>query len=174
VEGYNGRLDALQAGILRIKLKSLPQWNQERRAKAIHYAELLGPLSDAVTLPHSSPQTVPVYHLYVIRVKNRDDLHSHLALAGIATQIHYPTPLHLQRAYRSLGYKQGDFPVAEKAAKEILSLPIYPQLGLSQQKRIADKISEWQDESFGGARRPRLSPGAFSDRSRLEKAPFHE
>jgi dTDP-4-amino-4,6-dideoxygalactose transaminase len=172
MEGYNGRLDSLQAGILRIKLKSLPKWNQERREKASHYSELLKTLSDSVTLPHSSSRTVPVYHLYVIRVKNREDLRSRLALAGIATQIHYPRPLHLQPAYQSLGYKEGDFPVAEKAAKEILSLPIYPQLGLSQQKRIADKIFEWLDESPCGQQRPRLSSSALPERPWPEETPI--
>ncbi len=140
IEGYNGRLDAIQAGILRAKLKHLAEWNQKRRRCARRYGELFRPQNDKIILPHESPLNKAVYHLYVIRVKNRDQLQSHLAEANIATQIHYPTPLHLQRAYATMGYKEGDFPVAEKAATEILSLPMYPQLEPQQQKVIAQEL----------------------------------
>jgi dTDP-4-amino-4,6-dideoxygalactose transaminase len=140
VEGYNGRLDALQAGILRAKLKLLPQWNEKRRVNASQYEELFQSHSDTVILPFSSPQCLSVYHLYVIRVQDRDRLRARLDQANIATQVHYPVPLHLQRAYASLGYKPGDFPVAEKCATEILSLPMYPHLELSQQKRVVQKV----------------------------------
>jgi dTDP-4-amino-4,6-dideoxygalactose transaminase len=140
IEGYNGRLDAIQAGILRAKLKHLAEWNQKRRRCARRYGELFRLQNDKIILPHESPLNKAVYHLYVIRVKNRDQLQSHLAEANIATQIHYPTPLHLQRAYATMGYKEGDFPVAEKAATEILSLPMYPQLEPQQQKVIAQEL----------------------------------
>jgi dTDP-4-amino-4,6-dideoxygalactose transaminase len=101
---------------------------------------LLRPQIDKIILPHESPLNKAVYHLYVIRVKNRDQLQAHLAQANIATQIHYPTPLHLQRAYATMGYKEGDFPVTEKAATEILSLPMYPQLEHQQQKVIVQEL----------------------------------
>lgn len=140
VEGYNGRLDALQAGILQAKLKYLSRWNDERRANARLYDELFRSETRGVILPHESPRTRSVYHLYVIRVKNRNQVQGQLAKANIATQVHYPIPLHLQRAYRSLGYKEGDFPVAEKVAMEILSLPMYPELKPSEQKRVVQEV----------------------------------
>ena len=140
IEGYNGRLDAIQAGILRAKLKHLAEWNQKRRRCARRYGELLRSQIDKIIFPHESPLNKAVYHLYVIRVKNRDQLQAHLAEANIATQIHYPTPLHLQRAYAAMGYKEGDFPVAEKAATEILSLPMYPQLEPRQQKVVVQEL----------------------------------
>jgi dTDP-4-amino-4,6-dideoxygalactose transaminase len=140
IEGYNGRLDAIQAGILRAKLKHLPRWNQRRRTIARQYDELFRSHLDGIVLPYESPRSKAVYHLYVIRVKNRDQLQMHLALANITTQVHYPTPLHLQKAYRSLGHKKGDFPAAEGAVAEILSLPMYPQLEHHQQKRIVQAV----------------------------------
>jgi dTDP-4-amino-4,6-dideoxygalactose transaminase len=143
IEGYNGRLDAIQAGILRTKLKYLPGWNRKRRENAWNYNELLSSQVDGVTLPHEPSWARAVYHLYVIRVQNRDQLREHLAQAGIATQVHYPTPLHLQKAYVGLGYEEGDFPVSEKAASEILSLPMHPHLELRQQKRVVQKVLEF-------------------------------
>jgi dTDP-4-amino-4,6-dideoxygalactose transaminase len=140
VEGYNGRLDALQAGILRAKLKLLPRWNEQRRANAARYEELFQSQGGAVILPYSSPHGSGVYHLYVIRVKDRDQVQARLDQANIATQVHYPVPLHLQRAYASLGYQEGDFPVAERLAREVLSLPMYPHLEPSQQKRVVEKV----------------------------------
>jgi dTDP-4-amino-4,6-dideoxygalactose transaminase len=140
IEGYNGRLDALQAGLLQVKLKHLPEWNQKRRAVARLYDELFRSRVASITPPYESPRTKAVYHVYVIRVKNRDQLQMRLAQANVTTQIHYPTPLHLQRAYATLGYRAGDFPVAEKVAEEILSLPMYPHLEHSQQKRIVREV----------------------------------
>jgi dTDP-4-amino-4,6-dideoxygalactose transaminase len=142
IEGYNGRLDAIQAGILLAKLRHLTHWNQKRRALAHRYDELFRPYPDIVTVPYTSPQTTSVYHLYVIRVQQRDRLQAYLHQANIATQIHYPIPLHLQKAYTFLGYKDGDFPVAEKAAREILSLPMYPHLEDDQQASIVKKVIE--------------------------------
>ena len=140
IEGYNGRLDSIQAGILQAKLKHLPEWNERRRTIARRYDELFRSHTIGIILPYESPRTKAVYHLYVIRVKNRDQLQAHLAQGNIATQIHYPTPLHLQRAYVTMGHKEGDFPVTEKAATEILSLPMYPQLEPQQQKVIVQEL----------------------------------
>jgi len=160
IEGYNGRLDAIQAGILRAKLKRLPEWNQQRCAHARVYNQLFRSQIEAIVLPYESPRSKPVYHLYVIRVKNRDQLQACLAEANIATQIHYPTPLHLQKAYASLGYKTGDFPIAEKAASEILSLPMYPQLEPSQQERIAQAVCNFLEEERAGSGTRRLDSAA--------------
>jgi dTDP-4-amino-4,6-dideoxygalactose transaminase len=140
VEGYNGRLDAIQAGILEAKLCHLPEWNQKRLDNAARYDELFRPVSDSVLVPGKPCWARPVYHLYVIRVQNRDRLKADLDACGIGTGIHYPIPLHLQEAYRSLGYKVSDFPVSERGAKEILSLPMYPQLRLEQQRYIVQQV----------------------------------
>jgi len=147
VEGYNGRLDAIQAGILLAKLKYLSKWNEQRRAIAQRYDELFRSHADIVTFPSTSPGSTSVYHLYVIRVKHRDHLLGCLSQANIATGIHYPTPLHLLKPYASLGYREGDFPVAEKAAREILSLPMYPQLEQSAVERVAEKVIEFLEAS---------------------------
>jgi len=160
IEGYNGRLDAIQAGILRAKLRRLPGWNQERCARARVYNQLFRSEIEAIVLPYESPRSKPVYHLYVVRVKNRDRLQACLAEAGIATQIHYPTPLHLVKAYASLGYKTGDFPSAEKAASEILSLPMYPQLKPSEQVKIAQAVCNFFDEERAGSGMQRLHSAA--------------
>ena len=143
MEGYNGRLDAIQAGILHLKLRYLAQWNQGRREKAARYHELFQPVAGRVVVPHEPSWVRAVYHLYVIRVEARDELRSNLDRSGIATGIHYPLPLHLQKAYRSLGRQVGDFPVSEGIASEILSLPIYPQLRLDQQQQVAQKVMEF-------------------------------
>jgi len=163
IEGYNGRLDAIQAGILQAKLKHLPRWNQERRKIAHRYDNLFQSQTDRVILPYEPPRTKAVYHLYVIRVNNRDQLQAHLAQANITTQVHYPTPLHLQKAYASLGYNEGDFPVTEKAAAGILSLPMYPQLEHCQQKRIVQEVILSLVGEAVGSRNPNLVPVAASE-----------
>lgn len=142
VEGYNGRLDAIQAGILRVKLKYLVEWNERRRQNAYFYNQLLSPF-DGVVLPHEPSWAKAVYHLYVIRTHRRDELRDYLSKNGIATGLHYPVPLHLQRAYSNLGYEKGDFPVAEKFASEIISLPMYPGLTYDQQREVVNKIKEF-------------------------------
>jgi dTDP-4-amino-4,6-dideoxygalactose transaminase len=142
IEGYNGRLDALQAGILRAKLKYLPQWNDSRRRCAYRYNDLLESVHD-VTIPYEPACSKAVYHLYVIRNDRRDSLQKYLSENKVATGLHYPLPLHLQKAYLNLGYKKGDFPVSEKAASEILSLPMYPGIADDQQRYIVEKIKEW-------------------------------
>lgn len=143
MEGYNGRLDAIQAGILHAKLRHLPKWNQKRRESAGRYQELLGAIVDNVILPCEPENSRAVYHLYVIRTRDRQGLQQHLAKKGIATGIHYPIPLHLQRAYGDLGCRKGDFPVSEKLASGILSLPMYPQLEPKQQRQITDSILDF-------------------------------
>jgi len=142
VEGYNGRLDAIQAGFLRIKLKQLPKWNEQRRDRAQTYGNLLTKLGERAIVPIAAPWANAIYHLYVIRVQDRDDLVTKLAADNIGTGIHYPIPLHLQKAYSHLGYKEGDFPVSERLANEIVSLPMYPTLTDVQQSRVCRAVRQ--------------------------------
>jgi dTDP-4-amino-4,6-dideoxygalactose transaminase len=135
MEGYNGRLDALQAGFLQIKLKRLHAWNEQRRRHANRYGALLRDL-DGVTPPVEPECCRGVYHLYVIRTKDRDALQQFLLERNIVTGLHYPIPLHLQKAYDGQGFRTGDFPAAEAASREILSLPMYPGLTEEQQNRV--------------------------------------
>jgi dTDP-4-amino-4,6-dideoxygalactose transaminase len=144
VEGYNGRLDAIQAGILQTKLKHLPEWTAMRRSAASRYRELFCAIGgDKVTVPCEPEWARCVYHLFVVRVENRDEVIKHLASTGIGTGIHYPIPLHLQNAYTALGYNRGDFPIAEKVAAEVLSLPMYPHLRGDQQSRIVSELTNF-------------------------------
>ncbi len=140
IEGYNGRLDAIQAGVLRVKLHHLEKWNEQRRECARGYNELFADTEGAVILPHVPSWSRPVYHLYVVRVAERERLQKDLAAAGIATGIHYPIPLHLATAYKTLGFRHGDFPVAEQAASEVLSLPMFPKLAQEQQRRVVTEV----------------------------------
>ncbi len=140
IEGYNGRLDSIQAGILRVKLKCLGMWTDQRRAAASRYRELFEG-EPAVKLPFVPAWSKPVYHLFVIRVDNREKCIRELRSAGIGTGIHYPIPLHLQKAYSNLGYRKGDFPVAERAADDVLSLPMFPDLTREQQDFVASNIT---------------------------------
>ena len=141
-EGYNGRLDAIQAGFLRVKLKYLDEWNEKRRKCAYRYNKMLADVDNVIT-PHEPPWVRPVYHLYVIRTQKREELQRHLLRNDIATGLHYPVPLHLQKAYKSLGYNMGDLPLSEKMSQEILSLPMYPELEIHQQKKIVSSIKEF-------------------------------
>lgn len=138
---YNRRLDTLQAAILRIKLRKLNQWNEMRRKNAQMYNQLL-PRSHVIQ-PYQDKDVLHVYHLYVISVKNRDKLRDFLQKQGISTNIHYPIPIHLQKAYKSLGLSEGNFPITEKFCKEILSLPMFPELRKSQIYYVASKINEF-------------------------------
>ena len=140
--GYNGRLDSIQAGFLSVKLKHLGEWNIQRRAHAAKYRELFGANTENCVLPYDLPSTRSVYHLYVIRTADREGLRISLAESGIGTAIHYPVPLHLQTAYVSMGHKQGDFPVTERVASEILSLPMYPGLQHDEQVRVVASVIE--------------------------------
>jgi dTDP-4-amino-4,6-dideoxygalactose transaminase len=142
IEGYNGRLDAIQAGFLSAKLKHLAAGNERRRENARRYRELFVK-TDGITLPHEPDHQKAVYHLYVIQVENRDLLQSALAQADISTLIHYPVPLHLQKAYAGLGYGPGSFPISERIAARLLSLPMFPNLKLSQQARVVEQVREW-------------------------------
>jgi dTDP-4-amino-4,6-dideoxygalactose transaminase len=151
VEGYNGRLDAIQAGMLTVKLRRLSAWNAQRREIAARYNELLGSLRDALTIPYEPNWAKSNYHLYVIRIRKRDELQAYLSAAHVSTGIHYPIPLHLQKAYEYLGYTQGSFPVTEKAASEILSLPMYPQLGQEDQRRVAARAGEFVEATAAPA-----------------------
>ena len=147
VEGYNYRLDALQAAILGAKLRHLDKWTDKRRYNANLYNELL---QDAnVITPKEMDYAKHVYHLYVIRATKRDELQNWLESNGISTGIHYPIPLHLQKAYEYLGHQVGDFPAAEKCANEILSLPMYPELKEEQIERIVKAIKRYIEEQKG-------------------------
>jgi len=139
-EGYNGRLDAIQAGLLHTKLAHLPEWNAKRRDRAAEYTRLFAAAEGAVQPPFEPSWSKAVYHLYVVRTPDREGLMNHLKRRGIGTGIHYPIPLHLQKAYTSLNYRLGDLPVAEKVAAEIVSLPMYPQLTAEQLARVVEEI----------------------------------
>lgn len=151
IEGYNGRLDAIQAAILGVKLRHLPTWNAQRRANARRYTQLFVSAGVPITVPFESPRVRPVYHVYAIRVQDRDALQGYLARANITTQIHYPGVLHLQKAYEHLGFQKGNFPIAEAVAAEILSLPLYPHLQPDQQKRIVCNILEFMSTAPSSA-----------------------
>jgi dTDP-4-amino-4,6-dideoxygalactose transaminase len=140
VEGYNGRLDALQAALLRVKLPHLSDWNAKRRKAARTYNELLSAI-DTIKTPYEPAWSRANYHLYVILCpEERDELQNHLSAQNIGTGLHYPIPLHLQKGYLSLGYSAGDFPVTEKLASQILSLPMYPQMISDQQRQVAAEV----------------------------------
>jgi dTDP-4-amino-4,6-dideoxygalactose transaminase len=143
IVGYGYRLDALQAAILGAKLPHLDAWNVRRRAIADYYTELL--TNGDVSTPYAPPHITPVYHIYAVRAQNRDGLRAHLKARGIETGIHYPLPLHLQPVNANLGYKRGDFPQAERAANEELSLPMYPELTDAQVEMIAQTVREFRD-----------------------------
>ncbi len=139
-EGYNGRLDAIQAGFLLVKLRHLSKWNEQRRERARDYDELLADTGGAVVLPRVPAWSRPIHHLYVVRVTDRERLQKDLTAAGIGTGIHYPFPLHLTKPYEALGFRPGAFPIAEAAASQILSLPMFPELSPAQQHRIAGEV----------------------------------
>jgi len=139
IKGINSRLDELQAAILRVKLRHLDEWNEARRERAALYTKLLHTVIPQREMPYGKA----VYHLYVIKSPRRDQLSSHLKAREIDTAIHYPVPIHLQPAYANLGYRVGDFPVVEKLAGEILSLPLYPELSLDEVRVVAAVVNEF-------------------------------
>jgi dTDP-4-amino-4,6-dideoxygalactose transaminase len=143
--GYCSRLDAMQAAILRVKLKYLPQWNALRVQHAARYHDLLKGVS--VTLPYEDPKASHVYHQFTIRTVHRDALQSHLKSHGIDSGIYYPLALHLQKAYKKLGCKEGDFPNAEAATKEVLSIPIYPELEEEQILYVVKAVKEFEENN---------------------------
>ncbi len=144
----NSRLDAIQAAILRVKLRYLEQWTEQRRRNAGRYRRFI-----AQSLSSNSPVVMPmepngtrhVYNQFTIRCKERDRLREHLLQNGIPTEIYYPHPLHLQPAFSYLGYREGSLPCAESAAREVVSLPIYPELTEDQQRRIAGALADFYD-----------------------------
>jgi len=147
IEGYNGRLDAIQAGLLYVKLQHLAEWNERRRERAAKYNELLKASDTGLGLPFEPAWSRAVYHLYVVRTNDRDGLVAHLKEADIGTGIHYPIPLHLQKAYRSFGYLPGDFPNTERAADAIVSLPMFPNLTSNQQERVVAEVRRFAESA---------------------------
>jgi len=139
--GYNYRLEGFQGAVLGVKLKYLAQWTNERRRVAMRYHELLA--NTPLRLPLEAPGVESAWHLYVVRHPQRDALKAHLDAHGIGNAIHYPMPLHLQKAYAKLGYKPGDFPVAEKACREVLALPMFPELTDAQIQRVAAVVQDF-------------------------------
>jgi UDP-N-acetyl-3-dehydro-alpha-D-glucosamine 3-aminotranferase len=138
-QGWNSRLDEIQAAILRVKLRHLDAWSEGRRERAAQYDRLLGGI-DGVVIPRVADDCQHVYHQYTIRVPKRDRVQKMLADLGIASTVYYPTPIHLQPIYAGLGYKVGDLPETEKAAREVLSLPIYPELTDEQLEQVAQGL----------------------------------
>ncbi|UWZ83723.1 DegT/DnrJ/EryC1/StrS family aminotransferase [Occallatibacter riparius] len=159
VEGYNGRLDAIQAGFLRVKLRNLAQGNLQRRAAAKRYNELLAETNADVVLPFELVHSKAVYHLYVIRVRNRDEFRERMAEAKVGTAIHYPVPLHLQKAYKHLGYSVGDFPITEAVSAEIVSLPMFPHITEAQIRAVVNHAASVLE---GSAAVETLQPVAVS------------
>jgi len=143
LKGGNSRLDELQAAMLRVKLKYLDQWNEERRRSAKIYTEALAPLG--VVCPLEMTAARHVYHLYVIRTKKRDALQAFLKKRGIETLIHYPRPIHLQKAYGELEYRKGDLPLTKQSSRKILSLPFFPGMTPSEMKEVAEAIQCFMD-----------------------------
>jgi dTDP-4-amino-4,6-dideoxygalactose transaminase len=140
VLGFNSRLDTLQAVVLRAKLTRLDAWNDERREAARRYADLLAGIP-GVRVPRVAPGNEHVWHLYVVRVAERDDVLSRMNAAGVGAGIHYPVPVHATGAFADSGYRPGDFPVTEQAAQEILSLPVFPGITVAQQERVAEVLA---------------------------------
>jgi len=145
--GWNSRLDTLQAAVLEVKLRRVPAGNQRRRELAALYNKLFteagltaSTTAEGIVLPYTDPRAEHVFHQYVIRAPRRDDLRTHLTTHKIGTEIYYPLPLHLQESLKSLGYKPGDFPVTERAAQEVLALPIYPELREDEVATVVEAI----------------------------------
>jgi dTDP-4-amino-4,6-dideoxygalactose transaminase len=146
--GWNSRLDTLQAAVLQVKLRYLPEWNQRRRDRAARYDQLLREAGlaaantrEGIVLPVTDPRATPVFHQYVLRAPRRDALREYLADRKIGSEINYPLPLHLQTSLSGLGYQRGDFPVSEAAAAEVLALPIYPELREDEQQTVVEAIT---------------------------------
>jgi len=140
IKGINSRLDEIQAAVLRVKLTHLDEWNRMRRQAAVWYRDALG---DACACPGEKPDARHVYHLYVIRARERDGLKAHLEEAGITTLMHYPVPAHLQEAYKELGYRVGDLPLTEETVKEILSLPMHPAVTKEGVHNVCTSIRDY-------------------------------
>jgi dTDP-4-amino-4,6-dideoxygalactose transaminase len=150
--GWNARMDGFQGAVLNVKVKYVDAWNETRRELAARYGRLFaraglaenGPYpANGLVLPHEAPGTKHVWHQYVIRVARRDALREFLTARGIGSEIYYPVPLHRQEALKGLGYGEGDFPEAERAAREVLALPIFPELREDEQNAVAEAIAEF-------------------------------
>jgi dTDP-4-amino-4,6-dideoxygalactose transaminase len=148
--GWNSRLDSLQAAILEVKLRYLPRWNQQRRDHAALYDQLFraagltaSNVKEGIVLPFTDPRAGHVFHQYVIRAPRRDELRQYLTDRQIGSEIYYPLPLHQQTSLVGLGYKQGDFPLSEAAAHEVLALPMYPELREDEQQTVVDTIASF-------------------------------
>jgi dTDP-4-amino-4,6-dideoxygalactose transaminase len=139
--GYNYRMEGIQGAVLGVKLKHLEHWTKERRRVALRYHELLA--DTPLQLPHEAANAQSAWHLYVVRHPRRDELKKHLEVNHVGCALHYPVPLHLQKCYAALGYKPGDLPVAEKAASQCLSLPIFPEMTDAQIQRVANVIKSF-------------------------------
>jgi len=139
-QGWNSRLDELQAAILRVKLRHLAEWTAARQSHAARYEKLLRAVP-GLTLPHVAPGATHVYHQYTIRLADRERVQKHLAAEGIASTVYYPVPLHLQPMFANLGCQPGSMPHAERAALEVLSLPMYPELIPEQIDRVAESVA---------------------------------
>jgi dTDP-4-amino-4,6-dideoxygalactose transaminase len=140
--GWNGRMDGIQGAVLGVKLRHLPSWNEARRQHARRYNELLAAV-EAVHTPVQSSYAKHIYHVYAVRSPRRDALIAYLGERGISTGIHYPVPLHLQRAYSSLGLDNGGYPAAERCCQEFVSLPMYPELTNEQIMYVAEEIKRF-------------------------------
>jgi dTDP-4-amino-4,6-dideoxygalactose transaminase len=140
LKGFNYRMDGIQGAILRVKLRHLEAWTERRRQVAAWYSEVLD--TESIRLPKARPGCRHVYHVYVVRSEGRDELREALTKEGIQTGIHYPIPVHLQPAHADLGYRSGDFPVAEVVAREVLSLPIFPEMTRDQVQTVAAVVSK--------------------------------
>ena len=144
VLGYNSRLDELQAAVLNVKFPHLNDWSEQRRQHASYYTELLNEkLGDKVKTPVEKEGNYHVFHQYTIRVEKRDELKDFLNAEGVSCMIYYPMPLHVQPVFKDLGYQEGDLPESEKAAREALSLPMFPELKKEQQEFVVEKIVEF-------------------------------
>lgn len=149
--GICSRLDEIQAAVLRVKLKYLDAWSDARRSNAGRYNKLFekAALLDVVTPPYVEDGNLHVYNQYVLRVSRRDELRRYLKTRGVGTEIYYPMPLHLQKCFKDLGYKKGDFPVSERMAMEALALPVYPELRGAEQKYVVSCISGFYNQQAG-------------------------
>lgn len=141
IEGYNGRCDAIQAAALRVKLRHLPEWNAARRKNAARYCELLAGTA-GVVLPTAADHGIPVWHIFLVQVENRDAVAAYLNERGVATGLHYPLPLHQQKAYAHLDIPEGALPITEAVAKRLLSLPMFPELTEEQIQHVVATLKD--------------------------------
>ena len=142
--GINSRIDTLQAAVLKIKLRHLDRWTEQRQQNAANYRSLFAGLDLPVTLPSIAPyQTRHVFNQFTIQCERRDELKAQLAATGIGSEIYYPLPLHLQQCFSGLGYEKGDLPVSERVAEQALSLPVYPELTMEDQVYVVNAIAQF-------------------------------